>query len=152
MRSVTYGLSVTKTDNLFPRHEFFEEEDILQSFLNGGHNLDQYFSVDYFAFEIESEPIFVLQVEDISLDELLHLRFVEFSHLGHHELINFRHFSILQTHGAVEVRIAADDLTEVLLVYCHETHGGLAIETKGLHVLTNLLDLLLALPHQTLEF
>ena len=95
LRSVTYGLPIAKTDNFFARHEFFEEEDIFQSFFNGGHNLDQYFSVHYFAFEIESEPIFVLQVKNISLDELLHLHFVGPSHLRHHELINFRHFAIL---------------------------------------------------------
>ena len=88
LRSVAYCLPIAKTEDLFARHELFEEEDIFESFFDGRHNLDQYFGVDYLPLEIESEPILVLQVEDISADELSHLGLVGLSHLGHHELID----------------------------------------------------------------
>ena len=88
LRSVAHSLPIAKTEDLFARHEFFEEEDIFQSFIDGRHNLDQYFGVNYLPLEIESEPILVLQVEDISADELSHLHFVGLPHLWHHEIID----------------------------------------------------------------
>lgn len=145
LRSVPDGLAVTQSQYLLAGHEFLEEEDVAQSVLNGGHDLDQYLRVDYLALEIEGETIFMLQIENVSSDELFHANLVRSPHLRHHELVYPGQPSELETHSAVEVRVAAHDLAEVLFIDAYEAHGGFAIEAECLHVLTDALHLFLSL-------